>query len=118
MNVIYSITEYGSIQVLTINTLRDEWKNRQILKTLHQKINSEKKYFIVDMSQLSLISSSGLNFLLSLLSMIQDEDGTLVLANVSTRVVQVLDITKLLSVFEIQSSIDVAIQHFSLQLAA
>ena len=116
MNVIYSITEHQSVQILSINSLLDEWQNRKILRELEQKIDKGSTKFVVDLSQLNLMNSSGLNFLLSLFSKTKKKNGALILANVSKRVRQVLDITKLSSIFSILPSIEHAVDSLSLEL--
>ncbi|MFK7982087.1 MAG: STAS domain-containing protein [Saprospiraceae bacterium] len=117
MNVSYSITEHNTVQVLSINSLLDEWQNRQILKELQYKIDQGANEFVVDLAPLSLVNSVGLNFLLSLFSKTKQKGGALVLANVSKRVQRILDITKLSAVFTVCPTVEKAVDNFSLQLA-
>ena len=116
MNTMYSITEYNSVQILTVNSLLDEWQNRQILKELDQKINFQNNPLIINLNQLALINSIGLNFLLSILSRVHKKNGQLILTNVSRRVQRMLDITKLTSVFVLKPTVEQAVENFSLEL--
>jgi len=117
MKVSYSITEHNSVQVLSINSLLDEWQNRQILKELQYKIDQGANEFVVDLAPLSLVNSIGLNFLLSLSSKTKRKGGALVLANVSKRVQRILDITKLSAVFTICPSVEKAVNSLSFEIA-
>lgn len=117
MNVNYSITERNAVQVLSINSLRDEWQNRQILKELQHKIDRGDNDFVVDLTRLSLVNSVGLNFLLSLASKTQKKGGALILANVSKRVQRILEVTKLTTVFTISRSVENAVDRLSLEFA-
>ena len=116
MNVTYTITKHNSVQVLSINTLRDEWQNRQILKELQHKIDKGAKEFVIDLAPLNLMNSIGLNFLLSLFSKTRKTGGALILANVSQHIQSVLEITKLSNVFNIQPTVKHAIESFSMDL--
>jgi len=117
MNVNYSITERNAVQVLSINSLLDEWQNRQILKELQRKIDQGAHEFIVDLAPLKLVNSIGLNFLLSLFSKTKKKGGALVLANVSKHVERILETTKLSTVFTISPSVENALNRFSLETA-
>jgi len=116
MNVNYSITQHNAVQVLSINSLLDEWQNRQILKELQYKIDQGDNEFVVDLAPLNLVNSIGLNFLLALSSKTKKRGGALVLANVSKRVQRILDITKLSSVFTVCPTVEKAINNLSLPI--
>jgi len=118
MNVMYSLTEHNSVQVLSINSLLDEWQNHQILKELQPKIDSGFSTFVVDLTKLNLVNSAGLNFLLSLFSKTKKQGGSIILANASRRVKQILEMTKLSSVFTLRSSVEHAVDCFEMELVA
>ncbi len=116
MNVTYTITEYNAVQVLSINSLRDEWQNRQILKELQHKIDKGTNEFVIDLAQLNLMNSIGLNFLLSLFSKTRKTGGSLILANASQKIQRVLEVTKLSNVFNVQPTVKHAVDSFSMDL--
>ena len=116
MNVTYTITEYNTVQILSINSLLDEWQNRQILNELQRKIDKGANQFVIDLAQLNLMNSIGLNFLLSLFSKTRKTGGALILANVSQRIQRILDITRLSNVFNIQPTIKHAVDSLSMDL--
>lgn len=112
MNVMYSLTEHNSVQILSINSLRDEWQNRQILKAVQPTIDRGASAFVVDLSKLNLVNSVGLNFLLSLFSKTKQQGGEIILTNVSRKIKQVLEMTKLSNVFRVSPSVETAVADF------
>lgn len=113
MNKQYTISEQANVQILSPTSLLDEWENRQILKDLQDYINAGYDQFIVDLSNLQLINSVGINFLLTFLSRLQNVGGQLIVANVNTFVLSLLEKTRLTSVFELQASLDVAVDQLA-----
>ena len=65
---------------------------------------------IVDLGPVRFIDSSGLGALISALKVLRAHDGDLVLANVPEPVQAVLEITRLLRVFEIYSTAEDALK--------
>ena len=101
MNEQSCFSEQASVQILTPTSLSDEWRNRHLFNEFQQYIKKGIQRYIIDLSQLPIINSVGINFLLRLLKKVQQMGGQLFLVNVSAQVLYVLDITKLTSVFTI-----------------
>lgn len=110
MNKHYSVTERANVQILSITSLSDEWENRQLLNELQERIDTGAYQFVVDLVDLKLISSVGVNFLLTFLRRVQNVEGQLLLANVCDFVTRLLEVTRLTSVFELTSSLEAAIE--------
>jgi len=110
MNKHNSVSEKNSVQILTVNSLLDEWDNRHLFNEFQQFISEGIQQFVIDLSHLSVINSVGINFLLRLLKKVQHIGGQLLLANASAQVLRLLDITKLTSVFSIKDSVGEAIE--------
>ena len=64
-------------------------------------IDKGDKNIILDLGELMYICSSGLRALLNIRSKLEKEGGTLVLASLKEKVLGVLRVSKLLSIFEI-----------------
>ena len=111
MNKHYSVTEQANVQILSITSLLDEWENRYLLRTIQHRIDDGAALFVIDLMDLELINSVGLNFLLAVLSRLKNIDGHLLLANVQEQVHNLLEITKLHNVFDIKSSVEEAISY-------
>ena len=78
-------------------------------ETLHKLLDESKKTVIVDMSGVSMMTSTGMGVLISGYTTMKNGDGSLKLANVSDRVAGLLAITNLDKVFEYYSSVDEAL---------
>jgi len=83
---------------------------------LHDKlldlISQEKKKIVIDLSQVDWMNSTGLSILISALIAIRNNQGELKLAHVTQKIQKLLEITRLIKVFERYESVDGAIQSF------
>ncbi len=80
---------------------------------LYEFIEQDKKQFIVDLSQVDWMNSTGLGILISGYTTLRNSDGMLKLANVTEKIQSLLVITKLEGVFEAYETIDDAINSFN-----
>lgn len=71
--------------------------------------NWTSKHLIVDLSQVNIINSIGINLLIRLLTKTRIKGGELVLIGLQDKVKQVVQLTKLNDVFKISEDIDQAI---------
>lgn len=65
--------------------------------------------FVIDLNQVKYLNSSGINLLISILTIIRNEEGDLVLASISQKIKNLLIITKLNSIFNVEDNVDDAI---------
>ncbi|MCB0832590.1 MAG: STAS domain-containing protein [Bacteroidetes bacterium] len=79
---------------------------------VHQKIKEGKNQFVVDLQHVDLINSSGLGILISNLTNVKNNGGDLRLANASSKIKQILQITKLSTVFKQYDSVEDAVRSF------
>jgi anti-sigma B factor antagonist len=77
---------------------------------LHKLIDDGKKNLIVDLSEVKFMNSSGLGMLISGLTTMKRENGSLKLAHVTEKIESLLIITKLITIFESYDSVDEAIK--------
>lgn len=110
MNIQYDLTQTNDTAVLTVYDLLAEFGNREILQAAQGRIDQGFTNFVVDLSKVPYINSVGLNFLITLQSRCTDEGGRLVVANASTKVVQLLEMTKLRAMFHLTDSVADAVQ--------
>ncbi len=82
---------------------------QEMSETLHKLLDEAKKTVIVDMSGVSMMTSSGMGVLVSGYTTMKNGDGILKLANVSDKVAGLLAITNLDKVFEYYPSVDEAL---------
>jgi len=79
---------------------------------LYEFIEKDKKQFVVDLSEVDWMNSTGLGILISGYTTLRNNGGKLKLANVTDKIKSLLVITKLEPVFESYDSIADAIKSF------
>jgi anti-sigma B factor antagonist len=72
------------------------------LRDLARRLTSDGgRFFVLNLSGVTYVDSSGLGLLLSIYATIRNQGGDLKLVNVNTRIHELLKTTKLLQVFDI-----------------
>jgi anti-sigma B factor antagonist len=80
---------------------------------IQKLIGGGTKRFIVDMKSVEHINSSGLGILIASLNAVRQAGGDLKIANASSRVLDLLKITKLNQIFESYESVDEAVKNLA-----
>ena len=83
----------GSIQLGTSSS--------QLHQTLKTLVDGGERNVLINLAKVTSIDSSGLGSLIAGYATLEKNDGTLKLCNLSTRVIELMTITKLFTVFEI-----------------
>ncbi len=109
----YSIQEHEAIQVVKVEQLFNELDNKAILSEVRKKIENGSTKFVIDLSNLNFMNSIGLNFLLSVMKHSKKSGGALTVANANEQVINLLEITKLKSLFQLSPSVEKALKDFS-----
>jgi anti-sigma B factor antagonist len=78
----------------------------------------KSKQIVLNLGGVNYIDSGGLGTLVSLYTTARNAGGSLRLANLTQRVGDLLQVTKLLTVFEVFDSVDEAVKSFSRGAAA
>ena len=84
----------------------------QLRKSFEDLIKSGSKKIIIDFSSVLYIDSSGLATLIELFQRLKKTDGKLRICNMSERVRNVFEVTKLHKLFEIYDNRDLALEGF------
>jgi anti-anti-sigma factor len=100
---IYSLTG----QLLLVETAN------QLVEKVEQDLERNQRLFIMDLKGLDHVNSSGLNSLLRTFTKIRNKGGESVIINPSPSVKKLLEISKLNTVFRIETSEESAIQHLT-----
>jgi len=106
----YTISEHDAIQVVEVRNLLSELDNKAILKDIQNRMESGHSKYVVDLAKLKFMNSTGLNFLIMLMTKSKDSGSKLAIANASDQVINLLELTKLKSQFDLQASLDAAIR--------
>ncbi len=109
----YSISEQDTIQVLEVNSLLNEYDNKEILLDVQSRIEKGLNKCVVDLSKLDFMNSVGLNFLINVMTKSRKSGGELAVANASTQVIKLLEVTRLKPLFTLKSSVAEALSAVS-----
>ncbi|MCG8327120.1 MAG: STAS domain-containing protein [Chitinophagales bacterium] len=113
MNAIYSFHFQEQIPILIIRDLLGEYANKEIVQAVNSKIAEGLSNFVVDLSDIQFMNSVGLNCLISLEKKTKEAGGQIVLTNCSTKVLQLLKMTKLDDIFLMAPNVMAAIEVLS-----
>jgi len=84
-----------------------------IKKKIDELVEQGSKKVIIDLAEVPYIDSSGLGELIRCYTTLRKSGGSLKLANLTDKIVDLLTITKLVTVFDYYKSVDEAITSFS-----
>jgi len=80
---------------------------------LREHLKTDRKQFVLNMSQIEWMNSSGLGILMGGLTTVRQNGGNLKLAHVTDKIQELLRITKLNRIFDVFSDEAEAIESFS-----
>jgi len=84
-----------------------------IKKKIDELVAAGNTKLVLDLSGVPYVDSSGLGELIRCYTTLKKAGGTLKLANLTDKIVDLLTITKLVTVFEFYNSVDEAVKSFS-----
>jgi anti-sigma B factor antagonist len=84
----------------------------ELTRQLHSLIDEGKKQFVVDLSGVELMNSSGLGMLIGGLTTVRNAGGDLKLANASAKILSLFTVTKLSKVFTHYDTVTQAVKSF------
>lgn len=102
----YVIQQDHNLQILHVDNLMYETENRNLLNELTDLIGEGKNNVVVSLNQVQFLNSTGLRFLISLLTKSRNSGGDTVLIHVPEQVKKLLVMTKLQSIFPIFDTLD------------
>ncbi|MCP4443133.1 MAG: STAS domain-containing protein [Aureispira sp.] len=108
----YTFLQHNNIQVLEVDNLWNPLDNQAIVRVVEEKIVEGFNDFVIDMGQMEYMNSSGLNFLISILTRARSAGGDVVIINVSEKIQQVLLIARLNSMFAVHNSLEEGLAFF------
>ena len=98
--------EHNNIVVFTPEDLANPLEHNALLQKIETQLKEEHLYYIVDLAKLSFLNSSGLNFLIQMLTKVRNANGDIVITNITESIHKILVITRLQSTFTTVKSID------------
>jgi anti-sigma B factor antagonist len=119
----YSFTEISKVQMLKIESLWNADLNREIITKIEEFIKEGRCDFIIEFKSTpygqqspaainNFINSTGLSFLISILTRARTAGGDVVLLGISESTRQLLVLTKLNKTFSVFNEMEEALAHF------
>jgi anti-sigma B factor antagonist len=113
MKELFQISKEEDTYILQVRDLLSETANKKIMGALDAKSSDGFSNFIVNLSDIDYINSVGINFLVQLIHRAKKSGGQVVIVHASGKVKELLDITKLRSMFALTDSVEEAKQLLS-----
>lgn len=108
----YNIERKEDYTLLTMSgRLMDKSEAVNIGVEMEEALEAGNSRFIVDLSELDYMNSTGLNILINLVNKTSDEGGAVVIAGAQPRIKSLFKVTKLSSVFTMKDSREEAVSH-------
>lgn len=110
-----TIQEYIRNDVVVVSlggNLLGDPDTSQMRERFYTLLEGKSRKFVIDLTGVRLINSSGLGALLAVLTSIKNRKGDLRLANVSANVASLLLITKLVTILKIYDTVERALDSY------
>lgn len=106
----HAVKKQGNIHVFALTgDLIDKNQADKLIQEVDEIVLNNHIHFILDLSDLKYLNSSGLTVLIQILTKARKAGGEAVIANVGKRINELLVITKLNTVFTVSDTVDHAI---------
>ncbi len=92
----------------TDKKILEEAEIKALQDSLMSVVEGDAKNYILDFSNIQFLSSAVLGLLIRLSKKVYEQNGELVLCNISNKIMEVFKITKLTKVFDIYSDLETA----------
>lgn len=107
MQFSYELKQSGTIHILTLRgELIEKNQADKMIEEVNDQILNNHNRFLLDLGELKYLNSSGLTILIQVLTKARKAGGEAVIANVGSRINELLVITKLNTVFTVASTIE------------
>lgn len=108
----YSITEKEDLIFLEMQgNLVDKAEAIDIGAEVEEQMAAGHNRFIIELSQLEYMNSTGLNIILNLMNKCRDSGGEVVVAGSTARIKSLFSVTKLDTVFTLKDTREAAVKH-------
>jgi anti-sigma B factor antagonist len=119
MNVATNTREVGDVTVVDVSGRIVLGEETGYLRSLvNNLLTGGHNKILFNLSQVSYIDTSGLGFLLSALASARKQNGEVKLVNLPPKVLEVMEITKLYTVFDVSDDEATAVRSFNQSAAA
>ena len=105
----YEHRERGTVDIISVVGRIDTASAAVARETFKARLDAGQKRFLVDLSEISHVDSTGLSFLVNLLKTARAQSGDVALLNPSEAVIDLLELVKLHQLFDIYSDEQLAL---------
>ena len=119
MSLKINVRENGDVLILDLNgriTLGEEAAS--LRDTLKEQIDSGRKNILLNLAEVTYIDSSGLGQLVGSFATVTSRGGQLKLLNLQKRLHELMQVTKLITVFEVYTTEPAALRSFAASASA
>jgi len=110
----YEISRKDDFSVLTMSgKLVDKVEAIEISVEIDEELEEGNNRFIIDLSELEYMNSTGLNIIINLMNKARNEGGEAVVVGAQPRIKSLFVVTKLDSVFTMKSTMEEATSHLT-----
>jgi anti-anti-sigma factor len=112
MSIKYHTSIHGSVKVYHLDgKLIDVVKSAEMMEKMNADIDAGLNKIVLDLENLDYINSNGLNIFLTVLRKIKATNGNICMCNANSSIIELLEITKLHTIFLNHTSLEKAIAH-------
>lgn len=109
MNFSYKIKKDNDfIHISFIGNLMNKQQVQSLLDEIEFYANEGFNKIIIDLSEMKFMNSTGLNILINIFTQTRSKGGEVIITNIPEKINKLLVITKLNSIFKIESTVDEA----------
>jgi len=119
MSLKINVRESGDVLILDLNgriTLGEEAAS--LRDTLKEQVDSGRKNILLNLAEVSYIDSSGLGQLVGSFATVTSRGGQLKLLNLQKKLHELMQVTKLITVFEVYATEAAALRSFAASASA
>jgi anti-sigma B factor antagonist len=119
MSLKINVRESGDVLILDLNgriTLGEEAAS--LRDTLREQIDGGRKNILLNLAEVSYIDSSGLGQLVGSFATVTSRGGQLKLLNLQKKLHELMQVTKLITVFEVYATESAALRSFAASASA
>lgn len=110
----YQFEQKNGIVIVSFSgRLVDKVEAIDVSAEIEEQLNDGSTHFIIDLSGLEYMNSTGLNIIINLMNKTRNEGGEVVIAGAQPRIKALFDVTKLSSIFKLTQTLEEANAAFS-----
>ena len=113
---VFDMKQQGGVRLISLSGRLMQREQAEVLVAeFNALLDSGETLMLLDLSGLEFVNSSGLSLIIGMLTRTRNAGGELAICGVSSKVRELLIMTRLDSVFKIHGSVEDAIEHLNIK---